>query len=104
MAIAQLDLAAFIEALDQARMLRGKTWRDVAHEADVSASTLSRMRRGHRPDVNGFASLVRWLGAPADDFLQRETPKPGTLSGLVGLWRAEEDDGSLTDIDAVVYG
>ncbi len=50
------------------------SWRDVARETGVSAATLSRLAQGKRPDVDGFAALVAWLGLSADDFLRPGRP------------------------------
>jgi hypothetical protein len=41
----------------------------------ISPSTFTRMARGCRPDVDTFATLVRWLGVSADVFM---TPAPAS--------------------------
>ncbi|MCB9876985.1 MAG: helix-turn-helix transcriptional regulator [Planctomycetes bacterium] len=64
-----LDVRALRDALDQQRRTRKLSWRQVASEAGVSPSTLSRMADDKRPDVDSFAALVKWLGVPADAFL-----------------------------------
>jgi len=73
----RLDVQALYDALDQQRRTRKLSWRQVAAEAGVGPSTLSRMTKGKRPDVDSFAVLVSWLGVPADTFLQ------GTAEALV---------------------
>jgi transcriptional regulator with XRE-family HTH domain len=75
MAEAKLDVEALVAALDSKRRAKGLSWRQLAGKADVSQSTLTRMQQGKRPDVDTFASLVRWLGMPAEDFLVSENPK-----------------------------
>ena len=35
--------------------------RETAHEIGVSSATLSRVERGHLPDLGTFAKLCRWL-------------------------------------------
>ena len=45
----------------------------------MSASTLSRIKKGKLPDVNSFAALVRWLEMPADLFLG--LPSPSAIGG-----------------------
>lgn len=67
---AKLDVQALYDALDQQRRVKKFSWRQVAEAAGVSPSTLSRMAQGKRPDVDSFATLVDWLGAPAGDFLR----------------------------------
>ncbi len=63
------DNEAFFAALDSAREARGLTWKQLASEAGVSASTLSRVGQGRRPDVDSFAALVAWVGLPPEDFI-----------------------------------
>ncbi len=36
----------------------------------MSASTLTRMAQGKRPDVDGLAALVAWSGLDADDYVR----------------------------------
>lgn len=64
-----LDVRALRTALDQHRRARKLSWRQVASEAGVSPSTISRMTQDKRPDVDSFAALVSWMGVPADTFL-----------------------------------
>ncbi len=58
---AKFDAAGFAAALDATRATRGATWRQVATEAKVSPSTLTRLGAGYRPDMDGFAALADWL-------------------------------------------
>ncbi len=69
MADKKLDLETLVAALDAERREQELSWRQVAAAAGVSASTLTRMQQGKRPDVDTFAALVQWLGMPADEFL-----------------------------------
>jgi transcriptional regulator with XRE-family HTH domain len=62
------DQAAFFSALDAVRESRGLTWKDLAEDAGVSPSTLSRMGSGRRPDVDSFAALLRWSKLDAENF------------------------------------
>lgn len=66
--LSRVNLPALYAALDAARSARGLTWRDVADQAGLSPSTLSRLGKGKSPDANGFVSLVHWLGVPAGKF------------------------------------
>lgn len=43
--------------------------RDLADETGVSLNTLSRVERGHLPDLKNFQLIVDWLELPADRFL-----------------------------------
>ena len=49
------DSDAFYSALDAARRAQNLNWKEVAAQSGVSASTLTRMAQGKRPDVDGFA-------------------------------------------------
>jgi transcriptional regulator with XRE-family HTH domain len=63
--------AAFYAALDAARRARDLTWKELAQDSGVSASTLTRIGQGRRPDVDSFAALVKWAGLDSDDFMGR---------------------------------
>ena len=60
------DAAGFFAALDAQRRSTKKTWKQVAGEAGLSASTLTRLAQGHRPDIDWRACF------PGPD----STPKP----------------------------
>jgi transcriptional regulator with XRE-family HTH domain len=86
------DTEAFYKALDAHRSSRGITWKQVAAESNVAASTLTRMAQGRRPDVDGLAALCAWSGLKADDFVRarvggRGTPE--TLAMISTLLRAD---------------
>lgn len=53
------DFAMVMEAVRAAKKLR---WKDVAEEAGVSASSLSRILQGKSPDVDTLARLIHWSG------------------------------------------
>lgn len=69
------------------------TWRKMAEQSGVSASTLTRLSQGKRPDVDGLASLCRWASLSADDFIHTEgeedRSKPSALSRALMLFRAD---------------
>lgn len=70
------DAEGFFGALDATRQARKKNWRQVAQEAGVSASTLTRMAQGKRPDVDSLAALAAWSGLKADDYVRKGTDRP----------------------------
>lgn len=81
---------AFCAALDAHRLARMMTWKQVAEESGVSASTLTRMQQGKRPDVDGLAALLKWSGLKADDFLGgQEANRPETIAQMTALLRAD---------------
>ena len=77
---ARFDGGAFFAALDTERQARQCTWKQVAEECGISASTLTRMAQGRHPDVNGLAALATWSGLDVNRFLRspsaEEEPEP----------------------------
>lgn len=71
------DSNAFYEALDSTRQARNLNWKQVAAQSGVSASTLTRMAQGRRPDVDGLAALVSWSGLRSDDFVRSKGQEAG---------------------------
>ena len=75
----RFDSDAFYAALNAARLSRQKTWKDVAEETGVNASTLTRIGQGAKPDVNGLAALLAWSNLKAETFIRgpkRKTSEP----------------------------
>lgn len=70
------DAEAFYEALDAARQAKRQNWKQVAADSGVSASTLTRMAQGKRPDVDGLAALCAWSGLDADKFVRSRDDRP----------------------------
>ena len=52
------DAEGFYAALDAIRLGREISWKKVAENAKVSASTLTRMGQGKRPDVPSGSRMV----------------------------------------------
>ena len=77
---ARFDGGAFFAALDAERQARCCTWKQVAGECGISASTLSRMSQGKRPDVDSLAALSAWSGLDVDRFVRggkfKKEPEP----------------------------
>jgi transcriptional regulator with XRE-family HTH domain len=63
-----LQLDDLVAALDSERQAKGISWRQLAIEAEVGPSTLTRMQQGKSPDVNTFSALTTWLNIPAERF------------------------------------
>jgi len=76
MAHTTLNVGSLYAALDQKRKGSALSWRDVASQLEISSSTFTRMAQGRRPDVDTFASLVRWLGMPSEVFLSSASSDP----------------------------
>ncbi|EID54113.1 helix-turn-helix domain-containing protein [Saccharomonospora xinjiangensis] len=93
----RMDARRLYEALDAGRRARDLSWRQLAEQAGVSPSLLSRMGNGQRPDLDGFIALVQWLGAPAEEFMvwpdgtARSDRQPSLETQLALLLRARDD-------------
>lgn len=86
----RFDNEAFYAALNAVRLSRQMTWKDVAGETGVAASTLSRIGRGTRPDVNGLAALLAWSNLKAEDFIKGvRTEETEPLAKITALLRAD---------------
>jgi transcriptional regulator with XRE-family HTH domain len=97
MAETRVDVRALYAALNRTRAERGElSWRQVAQQAGIGPSTLSRLAQGHRPDVDSFAALVHWVGLPAEDFMRHLGPEGPTTAApaseaVASLLRAHRD-------------
>jgi transcriptional regulator with XRE-family HTH domain len=99
-AFPSVDVRALHAALDAARTEKKISWRQLAKELDVSASTISRMANGLKPDVTAFAAMTSWLHMKAEDFYRntedRPAEEPELVAALAPLLRARTD---LTEKD-----
>ncbi|MEU0572244.1 helix-turn-helix domain-containing protein [Nonomuraea sp. NPDC005983] len=95
-----MNVKALHAALDAARAKEGLSWRQLAKEIGVSASTISRMANGLKPDVTAFAAMTTWLRMPAESFyvdpMRADEEEPELVASLVPLLRARRD---LTEND-----
>ncbi|KZY04200.1 MULTISPECIES: helix-turn-helix domain-containing protein [unclassified Sulfitobacter] len=93
----QFDGNGFYAALDAVREERKLTWRKVAEQSGVSASSLTRISQGKRPDVDSLASLCSWAKLSADDFMRAHDSsrngEPSSLTKALMLFRADPNLG-----------
>lgn len=92
MTTGKFDGEAFFAALDAERQSRGVTWKKVAEQATVPASTLTRMSQGRHPDVNTLAALCAWSGLAAENFtriVHRQASGASPLAQITTLLRAD---------------
>lgn len=105
----RFDNEAFYAALNATRLSRQRTWKEVAEEAKISASTLTRIGQGKRPDVDGLAALLHWSGLKAEEFIHDgEQPEAEPLARVTALLRADPNLSSenakvLEDIVMATY-
>ncbi|MFE4818575.1 helix-turn-helix domain-containing protein [Streptomyces sp. NPDC056704] len=57
----RLDVEELHRRLDARRQQQRLSWRQLAARLDLSASTLSRLADGKRPDADALVSLLVWL-------------------------------------------
>lgn len=65
-------------ALRTERRRRRQSLRDLADEIGVSFNTLSRVERGHVPELRNYERIVTWLGAPGQVLYQAPGQAPST--------------------------
>jgi len=89
----RFDAEGFYSALDSVRQTRRLTWKKVASQAGVAASTLTRMGQGKRPDIDGLAALASWSGLDVKDFYRPQTQNPPIepLAQITALLRADRN-------------
>ncbi len=85
------DGDAFYRALEATVTARSKTWKEVAAETGISASTLTRMAHGRRPDAASLAALSAWAGLNPSDFVQApyKVARAESLAQISTLLRAD---------------
>ena len=97
----KFDTVGFFAALERERAARDLPWRRLAEQAGVSASTMTRLSQGKRPDVDSLASLCAWARLSADDFMRAPEDEQDRQSSPIDrarvLFRA---DPKLGDVQA----
>lgn len=102
MAKTQIDTDRLFAVLEARTNDENLSWRQAALQIGVSPSLLSRLKYGQRPDLDGYASIVRWLGMSADSFIELKTddidsaPESNLITDISALIRKRRD---LTDAD-----
>ncbi len=56
--------------------------RDLADQTGVSFNTLSRVERGHIPDLKNFQRIVDWLEIPPETFFAPDEVAPSTPQSI----------------------
>lgn len=106
-----INVEALYAALDQSRQAGGVSWRELANKLAVSPSTFTRMAQGRRPDVDTFATFLRWLAMPAESFMRPASDhqvEAEPLAMISSYLRADrnlepEDAEALEDIIKAAY-
>lgn len=86
----RFDSDAFFSALNAVRAQRSMTWKEVASQSKINASTLTRIGQGKKPDVNGLAALLAWSGLRAEMFIPDAEPQsPEPLAEISAIIRRD---------------
>lgn len=88
------DGDGFYRALEKIVESRSKNWKEVAGDTGVSASTLTRMAKGRRPDAASLAALSAWSGLNPADFVSAAYKIPvgaESMSQISTLLRNDPD-------------
>ncbi len=100
------DGDAFYRALANTVAARLKTWKQVADETRVSASTLTRMAQGRRPDAASLAALSAWAGLNPSDFVRtaHNVAHPEAMAQISTLLRSDPnlDAQAAEAVEAIV--
>jgi len=98
--IGDFDAMAFYRALDAERESKHLNWKQLAALTGVSASTLTRMAQGRRPDADSLAKLSAWAGINPADYVDRigDIQSAESLTKVLAYFRA---DANLTKEAAV---
>lgn len=99
---AGFDAEGFFTALDAVRTTRRLTWKQVATEARVSPSTMTRLSQGKRPDVDSLAALVRWADLDANRFVgQQQDPAEEAPLAMISTYLRADKNLSPQAADAI---
>jgi transcriptional regulator with XRE-family HTH domain len=85
------DFDGFYRVLEGVVRGRKLTWKQVAFQTGVGASTLTRMSQGRQPDAASLAALSAWAGLNPSDFVQApfKAANPASIAQISTLLRAD---------------
>ena len=100
------DGEGFYRALETTVAARGVTWKQVAADTGVSASTLTRMGQGRKPDASSLAALAAWAGLNPTDFVSGvyKATNPEAMAQISVLLRSDPklDPQAAEAVEAIV--
>jgi transcriptional regulator with XRE-family HTH domain len=88
-------------ALKARRRAKRLTLRDLSDEIGVSFNTLSRVERGHIPDLKNFQRIVDWLEMPAEMFTQDDVSTPEIIARHLRSDRRLSDEAAASIMSMV---
>lgn len=86
----------FYAALDELRKAKNISWKKVADQSKVSASTLTRMGQGKHPDADSLTMLSAWASLNPADFVTDEDLKSRETESLPKMMALLRADPSLS--------
>lgn len=100
------DGDAFYRALVTTVESRSANWKQVAESTGVSASTLTRMAQGRKPDAASLAALSAWAGLNPSDFVHAtyKASRPESMAQISTLLRTDPnlDAQSAAAVETIV--
>ena len=96
MKLDQFNVKMFQSALENVRVSQGLTWKQVAEKSGVSASTLTRISQGKRPDVDSLSALIRWSTLDSRRFVGQPDESADGRDSLAEIGFHLRADKSLT--------
>lgn len=100
------DGNAFYRSLEMTVSTRGVNWKQVAAETGVSASTLTRMAQGRKPDAASLAALSAWAGINPSDYVDApyRPARTESITQISALLRTDPnlDAESAQAVEAIV--
>lgn len=105
------DCEGFYASLDDIRKAKNFSWKKLADQSKVSASTLTRMGQGKHPDADSLTMLSAWAQLNPADFVTDEDLKARdttVLPKMMALLRAdpnlnEDSIRAIQDVLTVAY-
>ncbi len=88
------DMVGFFTAVEMEKNARSCTWRQVADDTGMSASSLTRLSHGHKLDPDGVAALAAWAGIDLNKFVGGQVIEGGgadSLGQVRALLRADKN-------------
>lgn len=102
----QFDADGFYNALKRSVEARKVEWKVVSQETGVSATTLTRMGQGRRPDAASLAALSAWAGINPANYAPVDVPRgpAPTMERVSLLFRQDEalSDNARQQLESIV--
>lgn len=100
------DGDGFYRALEATVLTRDVPWKQVSIDTGVSASTLTRMAQGRKPDASSLAALAAWAGLNPADFVNAsyKASGPEPMARISMLLRSDPklDEQGAEAVEAIV--